>query len=31
VLLAGETRHRDIERIEDQRGDSSLTEPRGAV
>lgn len=31
VLLAGETMHRDIERIEDQRSDSSLTEPRRAV
>lgn len=31
VLLAGETMHRDIERIEDQRSDASLTEPRRAV
>lgn len=31
VLLAGETMHRDIERIEDQRSDPSLTEPRRAV
>ncbi len=31
VLLAGETMHRDIERIEDQRSDPALTEPRRAV
>lgn len=30
VLLAGETMHRDIERIEDQRSDATLTEPRRA-
>ena len=31
VLLAGETMHRDIERIDDQRNDPMLTEPRRAT